>query len=44
MSVIRKTKTGRFKVFAPAKEKLTALQQARRQRRFLQALDNNSNY
>jgi len=44
MSVIRKTKTGRFKVFTPKEVKSTILQKAKRQKRFLQALDNNSNY
>ncbi len=43
---IRKTKSGRYKVFTPngVKSKSTTLQKAKRQQRFLNALENNSNF
>lgn len=43
---IRKTKGGRYKVFTPqgVKSKSTTLQKALRQRRFLNALENNPNF
>ena len=43
---IRKTKGGRYKVFTPngVKSKSTSLEKAKRQKRFLNALDNNPNF
>ena len=43
---IRKTKSGRYKVFTPngVKSKGTSLEKAQRQRRFLNALENNPNF
>lgn len=43
---IRKTKSGRYKVLTPSgvKAKGTTLEKAKRQRRFLNALEHNPNF